>query len=54
MAALGDQGFNVCLQASAAAGVMTGKAKNDGTSVVCIHGKKLITKQAEQRLRSAV
>ncbi|MNC46444.1 hypothetical protein D3C75_954660 [compost metagenome] len=38
--ALGDQGFDICLQAGAATGVVAGETEDNGAGAVGIHGRR--------------
>jgi hypothetical protein len=37
---LGDQGFDICLQAGAATGVVAGETEDNGAGAVDIHGRR--------------
>ncbi|KTC31487.1 hypothetical protein AO260_22465, partial [Pseudomonas sp. ABAC21] len=40
MATLGEQGFDICLQAGATTGIMAGETENNGARAVDIHGAR--------------
>ncbi|BAV77526.1 hypothetical protein PCAU_5317 [Pseudomonas chlororaphis subsp. aurantiaca] len=40
MATLGEQGFDICLQAGAATGVVAGETEDNGARAVDIHGAR--------------
>ncbi|AKA22295.1 hypothetical protein PCL1606_08400 [Pseudomonas chlororaphis] len=40
MAALGEQGFDICLQAGTATGVVAGETEDNGARAVDIHGAR--------------
>jgi hypothetical protein len=44
MAALGEQGFDICLQAGATTWVVAGETEDNGARAVDIHGRELTTK----------
>jgi len=40
MATLGEQGFDICLQAGATTGIMAGETEDNGARAVDIHGAR--------------